>query len=63
MCSSSYSEKKTLDKARESIEHGRTLLTQRNLAPLLRKIASPNRQEGERFMQFLAILPQAKIDR
>jgi hypothetical protein len=48
---------KTLDTARDSIAHGRTLLTQRNLAPLLRKIAPPNPQEEERFAQFLAAFP------
>ncbi|MBD8565438.1 hypothetical protein IFU01_14330 [Oxalobacteraceae sp. CFBP 8763] len=49
---------KTLDTARESVAHGRTLLTQRNLAPLLRKIAPSNPQEEERFTYFLDPLPK-----
>ncbi|WP_083415080.1 hypothetical protein [Massilia timonae] len=49
---------RTLDTAKVSVAFGRQLLTQRNLAPLVRKIAPPNPQEEERFAQFLAQLPK-----
>jgi hypothetical protein len=48
---------RTLDAARDSVAHGRVLLTQQNLTPLLRRFDPTSAQEEERFRRFLDTLP------